>query len=213
MTDQTPLTDQQLDEIDARAKAATPGPWCTDSWEIYQGTEYEAGAEWIGETCRGRVEGLAQDRADAAFVAAARTDVPQLVAEVRRLRARVAELERPAVEKRRNEIRQSFVVLAAQCEQDRDYEGAFNVECQLREREEQWKAEDAANQPTARSAEPDTLPAWLYQRFMAAGDGWENLDADQRAYWEHQASAVRRAVARNGFKTAEDTAARPAPSA
>jgi hypothetical protein len=49
---------------------------------------------------------------------------------------------------------------------------------------------------------PDTLPAWLYQRFMADGEGWTNLDDDQRAYWEHQAAAVRRAVARGGFRPA-----------
>lgn len=80
-----------LDAIEARANAATPGPWCTDSWEIYQGTEYVAGAEWIGETCRaGEMD---DSRADAEFVAAARTDVPALVAEVRRLRAELAELE------------------------------------------------------------------------------------------------------------------------
>lgn len=46
----------------------------------------------------------------------------------------------------------------------------------------------------------DSLPAWLYQRFMSAGAGWENLDADDRSYWEHQARAVRRAVTRGGFK-------------
>ncbi|MFF0512462.1 hypothetical protein [Streptomyces sp. NPDC004250] len=45
-----------------------------------------------------------------------------------------------------------------------------------------------------------TLPAWLYQRFMAHGVGWDNLDDDDRSYWEHQARAVRRAVARGGFK-------------
>ncbi|MES9587783.1 hypothetical protein ABWK57_02615 [Streptomyces sp. NPDC094045] len=97
-----PMTPERLAEILARADAALPGPWCTDAWEIYQGTEYEAGAEWIGETARG-VAGAAdleQDRATAAFVAAARTDVPDLVAavellaaEVAGLRAQVAELE------------------------------------------------------------------------------------------------------------------------
>ncbi|WP_405964797.1 hypothetical protein OG713_34675 [Streptomyces sp. NBC_00723] len=46
----------------------------------------------------------------------------------------------------------------------------------------------------------DSLPAWLYRRFMPDGAGWENLDADDRSYWEHQARAVRRAVARGGFK-------------
>lgn len=82
-----------LTEILARADAATPGPWCTDAWEIYQGTEYLPGLSWwIGETCRG-TSTPEQDRADATFVAAARTDVPKLVAEVDRLRTRVAELE------------------------------------------------------------------------------------------------------------------------
>ncbi|MFE1272111.1 hypothetical protein [Streptomyces sp. NPDC058758] len=93
-----PMDEQRLAEILARADAATKGPWCTDSWEIYQDTEYTPGlSEWIGETCRGVVGGLNQDRANAAFVAAARTDVPDLIAEVQRLRARVAELEGAAI--------------------------------------------------------------------------------------------------------------------
>jgi hypothetical protein len=80
-----PLSAERLAEIEARANAATDGPWCTDSWEIYQGSEYEPGLSfWIGETCRGTAD-LEQDRADAAFVAAARSDVPALVAEIRRL--------------------------------------------------------------------------------------------------------------------------------
>ncbi|WP_309049029.1 hypothetical protein [Streptomyces sp.] len=57
-------------------------------------------------------------------------------------RARVRELKRPAVEAHRNEIRRSYAELAVTAREDRDYEGAFNVECQLREREEQWKRED-----------------------------------------------------------------------
>jgi hypothetical protein len=89
---ESPMTPERLAEIAARAEAATPGPWCTDAWEIYQGTEYEPGLSmWIGETCRGTTT-LEQDRADAAFVAAARSDVPALLAEVACLRARVAEL-------------------------------------------------------------------------------------------------------------------------
>lgn len=51
-------------------------------------------------------------------------------------------------------------------------------------------------------AATDTLPAWLRQRFTASGVDWENLDDAERSYWEHQARAVRRAVARGGFKTA-----------
>ncbi|MEU3656482.1 hypothetical protein AB0E67_27475 [Streptomyces sp. NPDC032161] len=74
-------------------------------------------------------------------------DVPALLAEVDRLRARVAELERPAIEAKRNEIRDSFAELAAAARETRDYEGAFNTYCDLREREEQWKREDEAGTP------------------------------------------------------------------
>ncbi|MFI2620449.1 hypothetical protein [Streptomyces sp. NPDC018584] len=62
-------------------------------------------------------------------------------------RARVRELERPAIEAHRNEIRQSYTELAAAAHETRDYEGAFAVECQLREREEQWKREDEETTP------------------------------------------------------------------
>lgn len=54
----------------------------------------------------------------------------------------------------------------------------------------------------AAPAETDTLPAWLYQRFMPHGIGWDNLDDGDRDYWAHEARAVRRAVARGGFKNA-----------
>ncbi|MFC7794575.1 hypothetical protein [Streptomyces cinereoruber] len=72
-------------------------------------------------------------------------------AEVVRLQTRLAELDRPNVEAQRQEVRESYYALIGQAREDRDYEGAFNVECNLREREEQWKAEDlAASQDGAR---------------------------------------------------------------
>jgi hypothetical protein len=49
----------------------------------------------------------------------------------------------------------------------------------------------------------DTLPAWLAQRFDPRSPDWEQLSDDDRAYWEHHARAVRRAVARNGFKATQ----------
>ncbi|MFF8997115.1 hypothetical protein ACF1GW_30725 [Streptomyces achromogenes] len=60
----------------------------------------------------------------------------------------------------------------------------------------------------------NTLPAWLHQRFGTRGQHaqtWEQMSDDDRAYWEHHARAVRRAVARSGFKdrAAVPTAARP----
>ncbi|MEU7149145.1 hypothetical protein AB0B15_14085 [Streptomyces sp. NPDC045456] len=64
-----------------------------------------------------------------------------------RLTARNRELERRAVEAGRAEIRQSYAELISQCEQDRDHEGAFDVRCRLREREEQWKREDEGRWP------------------------------------------------------------------
>ncbi|MFM9540002.1 hypothetical protein [Streptomyces turgidiscabies] len=54
--------------------------------------------------------------------------------------------------------------------------------------------------------EQDTLPAWLYQRFAVIHGcaPWDQIDDGQRAYWEHQARAVRRAVERNGFNPAAE---------
>ncbi|MFG6300178.1 hypothetical protein [Streptomyces rochei] len=53
------------------------------------------------------------------------------------------------------------------------------------------------------STGPDTLAAWLFQRFYLGSEPWERLDEDNRSYWEHEARAVRRAVARGGYKTEE----------
>ena len=69
-----------LDAIEARVNAATDGPW----------EAYPDGLVWtkvprIGDPVSGSV--LPED---AEFIAAARTDVPALVAEVRRLRAVLA---------------------------------------------------------------------------------------------------------------------------
>lgn len=82
----------RLAEITARAEAATTGPWCTDDWEIYQGTEYQPGiSQWIGETCRG-TSSPEQDRVDAAFVAHAREDIPFLLQLLREKDAEITEL-------------------------------------------------------------------------------------------------------------------------
>ncbi|MEU3529176.1 hypothetical protein AB0E62_35900 [Streptomyces sp. NPDC038707] len=270
-----PTQPLDLDAIEARAAAATPGPWCTDGAEIYQGSEYLPGlSAWIGETCRAD-EGDG-GKADARFIAAMSPETVKAMAdEIRRLRAdaseqqaeiaklirwhgedetamkkmrgaierlraekrtlgelaarreselialraRVAGMERPAVEKQRGEVVQSFRELAAQCREDRDYEGEATVLQRLEDRQQQWAREDAAAQSAAvvahvvadDSDNPDTLPAWLSQRFDPRGPDWEQLSDDDRAYWEHHARAVRRAVTRGGFKdpAAVPTAARP----
>ena len=91
-----PLTAQQLDEIEARANAATPGPWeehkpYGPDFYAYLRGPYLRG---VGTLNFGDGEDAAADRE---FVKHAREDVDALLAEVRRLTARVTELEGPAV--------------------------------------------------------------------------------------------------------------------
>lgn len=93
------LTDERLAEIEARCNAATPGPW--DSCTAICGSGDSAIIAPIhGRSCvlalvYAEVDEQGKDvvrsMRDAAFIAAARTDVPDLLAEVRRLRALVGE--------------------------------------------------------------------------------------------------------------------------
>ncbi len=69
-----------FDEIEARANAATQGPWTAS-----RSCSIEDAPETVVMAVGGNVANCDWDY-DAAFIAAARTDVPALVAEVRRLR-------------------------------------------------------------------------------------------------------------------------------
>lgn len=71
----------------------------------------------------------------------------ELTAELRTAQQRIAELERPAVEAERAKVRQSYMELAVQAREDRDFEGVAAIEDTLREREEQWVREDDAVRP------------------------------------------------------------------
>ena len=78
------MDDDELDRLDALAQAATPGVWRVDvmffdeSPERTVEAESACVAEWV-------------DDADAAFIAASRTAIPALIAEIRRLREKVGE--------------------------------------------------------------------------------------------------------------------------
>jgi hypothetical protein len=82
------VTPLELDAVIVRAMAATPGPWtwwcCDEESGVCQIDEiltvYTSEGDYIGP-------------ADAEFIAHAREDIPALVAEVRRLQSRIAELE------------------------------------------------------------------------------------------------------------------------
>lgn len=82
------MDDERLKEIEARAAAATPGPWEVNNAHgmcvIGDGGE-EFVADMEGAMWQGKHE-------DASFIAAARTDIPDLVARVRELEAEVAGL-------------------------------------------------------------------------------------------------------------------------
>ncbi len=96
MTD--PLPESELSAIAARADAATPEPWrVATGFPTTVLSQYLSDNEADGTVAYESVAecptwGLSNSEADAAFIAAARSDVPALVAEVRRLRAAVEAL-------------------------------------------------------------------------------------------------------------------------
>lgn len=74
------MTEQELKEIEARASAATPGPWVHDT---VQSESAVICGHAPGVVCEWRKGAAAFDDCD--FIAHAREDVPALIAEVRRL--------------------------------------------------------------------------------------------------------------------------------
>jgi hypothetical protein len=91
------LTEQELAEMEARANAATSGPWAVSEYkDDRDGLTYRLNVSEdcteemnvnlpICRTCRWDMS-VEEMRCNAEFIAHARTDVPLLIAEVRRLR-------------------------------------------------------------------------------------------------------------------------------
>lgn len=78
-----------LDPIKARANAATEGPWkFTPKILGIKNTTVMAGGEQVGYFSVGQAQPH-----DAEFIAAARTDIPALIAEVERLRHQLSHVE------------------------------------------------------------------------------------------------------------------------
>jgi hypothetical protein len=98
------VTDEELDAIESRAKAATPSPWKIGDPNAHsdyliraQQTHKEFGVDdWPLLSTANNNPGLGAWPANAAFVCAARDDVPALVAEVRKLRAVLRARQRPS---------------------------------------------------------------------------------------------------------------------
>ncbi|MNT42355.1 hypothetical protein D3C72_1787740 [compost metagenome] len=80
------MDEDDLRQIEARVDAASPGPWT--SW--IEGRDHTAGSSFIEtRSAEGRgddIELIGASSADQDFIAAARSDIPALIAEVRRLR-------------------------------------------------------------------------------------------------------------------------------
>ena len=81
------MDEAKLQEIEARANAATPGPWGADCAEGMRSVLSGGGLRALVVPW---VSGALLSQGDSAFIAAARTDVPALVAEARQLRAELA---------------------------------------------------------------------------------------------------------------------------
>lgn len=79
------LTPDQLAAIEARANAATPGPWRSMVIDADNATVWAGGNTARTSYRIARVDCRAADNVE--FVAAAREDVPALLAEVKRLTA------------------------------------------------------------------------------------------------------------------------------
>jgi hypothetical protein len=82
MTNSDPL---DLDAIEARANAASPGPWTQWNEHEFEGPNHEP----LTGLYSYEDGGITYER-DTIFIAHAREDVPALIAEVRRLRAALA---------------------------------------------------------------------------------------------------------------------------
>jgi hypothetical protein len=88
------LEDDELDAIEARCRAASPGPWKA----FVEGRDHWGGDDFIRVSDLDEEPDMYVSRADAGgirpasvvdldFIAAARQDIPALLAEVRRLRS------------------------------------------------------------------------------------------------------------------------------
>jgi hypothetical protein len=84
------LSETDLKAIEARAAAASKGPWKS----FIEGRDHTSGSSFIMTGTQQKrtqdIELSGATEADQDFIAAAREDVPRLVAEIRALRARLS---------------------------------------------------------------------------------------------------------------------------
>ena len=86
------MTDADLDAMQARCDAAPEGPWAVGMRNGFRYWETEEGLDLLWYT--NDDDGIHARFGVDAFIAHARTDVPRLIAEVRRLKAQIDTLAR-----------------------------------------------------------------------------------------------------------------------
>jgi hypothetical protein len=82
-----PMTEEELAEIEARANAAAEGPWIVvDTFQGQEsGVEDAVGFSVVQPYIEFENSGLSPE--NARFIAAARSDIPRLITEIKRLRS------------------------------------------------------------------------------------------------------------------------------
>lgn len=80
---ETDLSERDLDTMERRCRAASPGPWIS----YVVGRDFEAGLSYVEVGYCDVMEVLGASAEDQDFIASARDDLPRLINEVRRLRA------------------------------------------------------------------------------------------------------------------------------
>lgn len=78
------MTDEELNIIEARANAATEGPWRYEDDAVIE--VRSGGDAWICQTFSKGEEDFINHKGNGEFIAHARTDIPALIAEIRRLK-------------------------------------------------------------------------------------------------------------------------------
>lgn len=112
------LTPDQLAEIEQRAAAAADGPWSVyheaptppNRWNHNR----SVWAEKVGEYSVCDLDGT-NSEADSEFIAHAREDIPALLATVRELQARIAQLEQIIEPGKASGMAQALFDLASEC--------------------------------------------------------------------------------------------------
>src|SRR5690349_11184299 len=183
-----PLAEQQLTAIEARATAAPDGPWHLS--DDLEGDGYP-GHLWVVRTPASGPDEPDEfsavvsigNRALGEFVAAARTDVDVLLAEVRRLNGQLEQIRHLHKDSPMGPCPVCIDADAAVAGGD----GLVPYPCPTA----RLSGAQDCEPPHVRAAEeqpaavaPDTLPAWLARRFDPRGPEWDALTDDDRSYWE-----------------------------